>query len=146
MSQRVFGCRKYRKLAYEARDRVLTDAEILFMQKHEAVCLACEHEMQQSAVALNLLSEAQLEPEISPNFDTRIIRRLKTEFIRSSFKYWSPAMVGAAVGALVILAAIQMIAQSSRLPSLSVPGGSEARRLATPAFPSSLQNFNFRLE
>ena len=50
-------------------------------------------------------------------------------------------IIGAGVAGLVILAALQMIAQSSRLPSISVPGG-EAR-LVTPQFPNSLENVNY---
>jgi len=75
-----------------------------------------------------------MEPMAAENFDERILRRHKVETVRAGVRYWSPAMMGAAVAGLVVLAAMQMIAQSSKLPSFKVPG-SEAR-LSSPAIPS----------
>jgi len=134
VKSRVFGCRKYRKLCYDRRDRWLAPKEMSFMSRHEAVCPTCERRMQVAVVALNMLRQETLEAGTRPNFDERVLRRFKVESMRLSLNYWSPALIGAAVGGLVVLAAMQMIAQSSHLPSFRVPAG-EAR-LSSPAFPN----------
>lgn len=134
MNLRVFGCRKYRKLYYDRRDRKLSVREQGFMSKHEAVCPNCERRMQIAVVALNMLRQEALEGCARPNFEDRVLRRFRVETVRGSFGYWSPAVLGAAVAGLVVLAALQMIAQPSRLPSFQVRSG-EAR-LSSPAFPN----------
>ncbi len=90
--------------------------------------------MQEAADALDILRMEALEAETKENFDERLLRRHKVASVRSSIRYWKPALMGAAVAGLVVLAAMQMIAQSSHLPSFKVPA-SEAR-LSSPAIPS----------
>ena len=136
MNLRFLSCRKYRRLSYIQRDRDLNVSEVRFMGEHETVCDICAPQMQLGFSALNMLRDSAMEPEYKPTFDERVIRRVKVETVRASMRYWSPAMIGAAVAGLVVLAAMQMIAQSSQLPSFHVPNG-EAR-VYTPAFPHTL--------
>lgn len=90
--------------------------------------------MQKAADAFNMLRSEAFEAMPLANYDDRLLRKHKLQTVRASVSYWSPAMLGAAVAGLVVLAAMQMIAQSSHLPSFKVPA-SEAR-LSSPAIPS----------
>jgi len=133
---RFFGCGKYRWLSYEALDRDLTPREEKFVARHECTCGRCEKHMSKGFAALNMLRGQALEASPKASFDERVLRRWRVISVRGSLGYWSPAMIGAAVAGLVILAALQMISQTSQLPAFSTPRG-EAR-LATPAFPDTL--------
>jgi hypothetical protein len=135
------ACRKYRRLSYEVLDRALNPREEAYLERHEARCYECQMQVEEGLGALAALRMETLEPEPRPYFDERVLRRLKVQTGRTGIAYWSPAVIGGAVASLVVLAALQMIAQSSRLPSFHVPGG-EAR-LVTPAFPT-IENAVFR--
>jgi anti-sigma factor RsiW len=128
------GCGRYRKLHYAARDRSLSDRELEFLERHETACPECAKSMRHATDALDFLRMSALEPETTTNFNDRILRRHKVESVRASVRYWSPAMLGAVAAGLTLLAAMQMIAQSSHLPIFKVPA-SEAR-LTSPAIPS----------
>jgi hypothetical protein len=140
MNLNMFGCKKFQKLSYDLRDRELTPKELGFLQKHETTCQECGKSMELASMALDMLKTQALEPELCPNFESKVIRQYRIELKRTSLRYWSPAVVGAAVAGLVVLAAMQMIAQSSQLPSFKVPAG-EAR-LSKPAIPD-LNSFEF---
>lgn len=138
---RVFGCKKYSKLSYEKLDRELSDSERGFLQKHGAACAECGRAAEQGFIALNMLRECAMEAEVRPHFEERVVRSWKLEKVRSGFGYWSPAVLGAAVAGIVLLAAIQMIAQPSHLPNIRVPANSEARLNTQPHFPE-LENYS----
>jgi hypothetical protein len=140
---KLLGCRKYRKLSYVRRDRELSVGEELFLEKHLTVCNTCELEASYGMIALDLLKQITLEAEPKPNFNDRLLRRLKIENLKTSARYWSPAFIGAAVAGLVVLAALQMIAQPSQLPSLHLRGN-EARNFTTPAFPQTIEHAQYR--
>ncbi len=70
-------------------------------------------------MALNMLREIKLEPEVSPQFDQRVLRRLRVQNSREGFSYWSPALVGAAIAAVTLLGALQLIAHSPSTPEFS---------------------------
>src|SRR5689334_23932767 len=97
MNIRLFGCGKFKFLAIEKFDRQLTPKEIDFYRKHREVCFTCMRYEQQGTNAMNLLSAAVLEPEISDNFDERVMRMLRKPQRRFSLGYWSPVLAGAAV-------------------------------------------------
>ena len=138
MRNRYFGCGKYRWLSYEAIDRDLSEHELDFVARHESGCARCEKHMDKGFAALNMLRGQTLEAAPKAGFDERVLRRYRVISVRASLRYWSPAMIGAAVAGLVILAALQMITQSSQISAFSAPRG-EAR-LSTPAFPDTLES------
>ena len=142
MINKFFGCGKYRWLSYEALDRDLNQKEKEFVEQHEANCVRCEGYMAKGFAALNMLRGQALEPAPKLSFDERVLRRYRVISVKASLRYWSPAVIGAAVAGLVILAALQMISQTSQLPAFSNPRG-EAR-LATPAFPDTLDSDSIR--
>jgi predicted anti-sigma-YlaC factor YlaD len=129
-----YACARYRKLSYASRDRVLNDREQKFVDEHAAICPECAQSVQQANDAFDMLRLEAFEAAPLANYDDRLLRKHKLQTVRASVSYWSPAMLGAGVAGLVVLAAMQMIAQSSHLPSFKVPA-SEAR-LSSPAIPS----------
>ena len=113
MKVRVFGCRKFRHLSGEQQDRELNDKEVLFLERHRAVCPACEESEETSCMALNMLRAATLEVESTyqedQQFDLRVLRRTKIRVVKESLQYWRPALVGGAIAATVIFAGLQMM-------------------------------------
>jgi hypothetical protein len=124
---RLFGCGKFEWLALEAEDRPLSPAERRFVERHRGVCASCELTARQTSMALNMLREAALEPEVTPSFEDRVLRRHKLGQARASIRYWSPAVLGAAVAMVAVLAALQLVAQTAQLPDFRAPGA-DARR------------------
>lgn len=139
MTNRFFGCGKYRWLSYEALDRKLNEREQAFVDEHPNKCVRCEPHMARGFAALNMLRGQALEAEPRANFTERVIRRYRVESVRASLRYWSPAVIGAAVAGLVVLAALQMISETSQLPAFQ-PQSQQTKRFMQPAFPN-LENF-----
>jgi hypothetical protein len=112
MNFRLFGCGKFRYLAIEKFDRELKPGEVEFYRKHREVCFTCMRYEQQSTNAMNLLSAAALEPEISENFDERVLQQYAKSRKNVAFVYWSPILAGAAVAGLAVIASLQLISRS----------------------------------
>ena len=122
----MFGCNRFQRLVSEARDRELSLAEDGFLQKHRQICEPCRTSEQDAAMALDMLRMASLDPEVDPNFDVRVIRRLQVQSSRESVRYWSPAVVGALIAGISVVAALQLISRSVEVPQNNSPIG-EAR-------------------
>lgn len=112
MNFRLFGCGKFRYLAIEKFDRDLNLKEQDFYRKHREVCFECMRYEQQGTNAMNLLHAAAIEPEISDNFDERVLTMMRRQPKRLALNYWSPVFAGAAVAALAVVATLQMIART----------------------------------
>ncbi len=112
MNTRLFGCGKFKYLAIEKFDRELNLKEQDFYRKHREVCFECMRYEQQGTNAMNLLHSASIEPEISENFDERVLSMLRRQPKRLALNYWSPVLAGAAVAALAVVATLQMIART----------------------------------
>jgi len=112
MNFRLFGCGKFRYLAIERFDRELRPKENEFYRKHREVCFACMRYEQQGFNAMNLLSAAAIEPEISENFDEKVLRQLRRPRRQVAVSYWSPILAGAAVAGLAVVASMQLIMRS----------------------------------
>lgn len=125
---RLFGCAKFRRLSSEEVDRALTEGEFSFMAKHRVVCPSCASFESLSATALGMLRLATIEAEPTAHFDERVVRKLRVQVTRESIRYWSPAVVGAFIAGLAVIAALQMITRSADLPHVRLPG-SEAKRI-----------------
>lgn len=123
MRLRPFGCADFGRLNSERLDRSLTPVEERLVEMHRASCAACSQVEEDAHEALQMLRLAALEPEPDTGFDTRVLRKVKVQLVRTKFNYWSPALFGAAIAGIAILAALQMIADVSRLPAIRVPGG-----------------------
>jgi hypothetical protein len=77
-------------------------------------------------LALTVLRSATLEPEVSPHFDDRVVRKIKLDSAKQSIRYWSPALVGAGIAFVAILAALQIASDPGQARTAHLPGG-EAR-------------------
>ncbi|MFI5387236.1 MAG: hypothetical protein ACHQ50_14085 [Fimbriimonadales bacterium] len=136
---KLFGCSKFKRLASEGLDRNLTPREEAFVQNHRKACANCSDLQSQSSLALNFLRASTIDIDVHPMFDERVIRRLRVQSSRESLRYWSPAVAGAFVAGLAVVAALQMITRSSELPHLRL--GGEARRISiTKISPALDQN------
>jgi hypothetical protein len=139
---RVFGCSRFRKLASEEFDRVLTLREQAFMHRHRSACHECHASQAQSSLALNFLRASAIEVDVHPMFEERVIRRLKVQTTRESIRYWSPAVAGAFIAGLAVIAALQMITRSADLPHVRIPGGEARRIVPARSTPPLDQNLN----
>lgn len=105
------GCRRFGRLLNEASDREMTPSESAFLHRHRTRCEPCRVEEEAATASLNLLRGAIFDAEVTPSFDRRVVRRAQVALVRDSFRYWSPAVLGGAVVAGLILAAIQAFTQ-----------------------------------
>ena len=112
----MFTCKRFQRLVGEARDRTLSPREDAFVQQHRNACAPCRASEYDSGIALNMLRMSALEPEVDIHFDARVLRRLKVQTSRESIRYWSPALLGAAIAGISVLAAMQLISKSVEMP------------------------------
>ncbi len=105
------------------------------MDEHRLQCADCAEFERTACLSLNMLRGAALLPESAQGFDERLMRRLRVDNARASFRYWSPALVGALIACFALFAALQMITQPTRLKGVTIPGG-EARMSRAHAYPS----------
>ncbi len=86
-----------------------------------------------------------IEPELTPNFSERVIRRWHVNSVQDSVRFWSPAFIGAVVAALLVLASLQLVSRSTQLPMVNL-NGHEARRISPidPIFPNIVEESSNR--
>lgn len=123
------ACRRYRELADEIDDRELSTRESAFYDAHRVSCPDCREYETQGALALNMLrSFAEVETDDSSRLTERIVRRARLQTIRGSVRYWAPALGGMAIGALMMMAVLQLVGRSDILPRNANDHG-DARRI-----------------
>ncbi|HEY0868551.1 MAG TPA: zf-HC2 domain-containing protein [Fimbriimonas sp.] len=126
MMARLFGCGKFQRLVHERVDRELTGGETRFLSRHRLVCPACRAMESTSAMALDMLRAATLDPAPAPQFDERVIRHWRVRRVRDSIGYWTPALAGAGIACIAIFAALALIGRPTQLKQSDLPG-SEAK-------------------
>jgi hypothetical protein len=131
------GCSKFKKLVSDELDRVLSQEEDAFVQRHRNTCADCSEFQAQSSLALNFLRSSAMDVDVNPTFDERVIRKLRVQGTRDSIRYWSPAVAGAFIAGLAVVAALQIITRSAELPHVQMPGGL-SRRVTIPKNSTSL--------
>ncbi len=89
--------------------------------------LAALFEAETSAVDALRTADEGYDP--GEAFNTKVLRRWRVEQNRG-IAYWSPALIGAGVAALAILAALQMISRAERFQSLDMRGSAAYNREA----------------
>jgi hypothetical protein len=136
----LWFCSRFKRLVNERNDRPLKDREIAFLARHRARCAPCRLAETQGAHALSMLRLSAMDVEVMPSFEERVMRRYKVQRVHESLRFWSPALIGAAVASVLVLAGLQIVLNSSRMPTLQPPTG-EARRLIdhSPTFPEILR-------
>jgi len=134
---RVFGCRRFHRLASEREDRELTLKESKFYEAHLSCCKACGIYDTQAHEALHVLRGAAFtEVELTPMFDERVIRRFRAHRVKESIQYWSPALAGAVIACVAIFATLAMVSRPDQLKSANLPSGSASRFHESSAFPN----------
>lgn len=130
MNPARFGCHKFRRLSNEKHDRELSQAEKNFLDRHRSACAPCRSAETDGALALNMLRQFALEADepCTLQFEERVIRRWRVQHVREGVGYWSPALMGAIVAGVAVLAALQLVTRSSELPRVTLPGTAEALR------------------
>ncbi len=126
-----FGCAKFRHLSNERLDRDLCESERRFISMHRGQCAGCAATERNSTFALNMLRGASIEVEVQPNFDERVIRRVKVQRVKEGFRYWSPAIAAACITCLTLFAGLSLVTKPVNIQSAHLPG-SEARRIQSP--------------
>jgi len=99
-------------MSIEKFDRQLTPREENFYRKHREVCYPCMRYEQQGLNAMNMLSAGAVEPEISEDFDAKVLEGFRRSRKRVALTYWSPVLAGAAVACLALLATLQLLSRS----------------------------------
>lgn len=133
----LLSCRRFRRLAHETQDRALTHREQGFLESHRRRCAACRLAETQGALALSMLRMAAIDAQPAPQFEERVLRRYKVQRVQASLQFWSPALIGAFVAGITVLAALQIVSNSSSLPALQTPGGQAYREVGkSPVFPT----------
>jgi hypothetical protein len=83
-----------------------------------------------------MLRMSAIEADAAPQFEERVLRRYRVQKVHQSLSFWSPALIGACVAAVLVLAALQIVSNSSRLPALRSPGAEAQRTIdRAPVFP-----------
>ena len=78
-----------------------------------------------------MLRSASLDADVAPNFDERVIRKVRVQRVREGFGYWSPAILAAGITCMTLLAGMTLLTRPSLVRTAHMPGG-EARRMQTP--------------
>lgn len=102
-------CERYRRLKHLAEDGKATLRQESFVAKHEAGCQDCAEEHALTLQALEFLKSNVIEPEPDPTFESRFIRRWRVEKRARAVSYWMPAVVGAVVASVALLAVLQIL-------------------------------------
>jgi hypothetical protein len=141
------GCKRYRRLWNDCDARELKASEQRFIDQHRIACGECREFEESASFSLDILRSATLEPEISVNFDERVLRKVRVQTVRESLGYWSPAFVGAGIACMAIFAALQIAAMPVQPNRMQLPDG-EARRSmdADTPLPSLILNRKPRLD
>lgn len=135
------ACRRFSRLLNELADREATPREERFLEAHRNACADCRREEQASFMTLDLLRCSSIDTEPAQGFDRRVLRRARVAQVQAGVRYWSPALLGGAVAAAVVLAAVQALTKPIAPGSIS---GTEAHR--TPTTSLALSHIPKRLQ
>jgi anti-sigma factor RsiW len=102
-------CDRYRRLKLLSEDGRTTPKQEAFLAKHEQSCEMCTAEHALTLQALEFLKTSAIEPEPDPTFESRFIRRWRVERRARTVSYWLPAVVGAVVASVALLAVLQIL-------------------------------------
>lgn len=136
--------RRFWRTLQAADERELNASELIFLNacRQDDPVVAAEEEAQQ--VCLAALRACVIEPDDDPTFDRRLMRRYRIERMKARAEYWSPAVVGAAVAAIAVLAFLQVLTGPSNLRTIdtsrSEVHNTRPERVFFPEFRPSLRD------
>ncbi len=102
-------CSRYRRYKLLCEDGVASARQVAFVLSHEATCPKCTQEHAVTMSALSALRAAVIEPAPDPSFESRFIRRWRVERRIRAVSYWMPAIAGALVASVALLAVLQIL-------------------------------------
>lgn len=116
----TFGrhCGRFRRLLSERADSELTAQDAAFFDLHRALCEECALEADADDVWRSDLRESAVEPRISDQYDTRLIRRWRLQSARGTAAYWMPAVVGGALTAAAFLLMLYFLTAPNVVPRM----------------------------
>lgn|GEM_PF-4855122 len=81
-----------------------------------------------------LLIGAAIEPQVDKDKFARAVLRLhRVGSVKRSILYWSPAIAGASIAAMALLALLQMLTSSSSMKPIRILNGDAAQRMEQPS-------------
>lgn len=102
--------------------------ESAFVQSHRATCPECGLYEVQLDSAMDMLRGQDFRTEVSSVFDSHVIRKHRIQSVRDSFRYWMPALIGAAVAGVALLAMLHAISRPAGLPIFRSSGAESATK------------------
>ncbi len=130
----MFDRKRFWRLVEQDRDRGLNEDELQELDnlRERRPELAALEDLDRTWLAV--LRTQSMEPTISDRFDQNLKRRYDLESRKDRVRYWSPAVIGAAIAAGVLFAIFQVISSPPAAIDLK---NHEAMNAGTPVeFPS----------
>ena len=123
-------------IANQVRDGVATPQEASIFAELAIDPQFVAHEAEIDGAMAFLRNEA-LEPELSQDFNGRLIRRWRVESRKRTLAYWSPVVAGGFVAAACLLTVLQLLMNTPEIQKVNL-GGQEAKldRTDSPEFSS----------
>lgn len=119
------------RIANHVRDGIASEAEITLFQQFaetDAEFLAREAE---TDAAMAFLRDSAVEPQVSDDFDGRLIRAWRMESRKRTVAYWSPVIAGGLVAAACLLTVLQLLLNGPEIKKADIQG-QEAKLEAKP--------------
>ena len=115
-------CARYRRLKLLSEDGRTSPRQEAYVVDHEQTCSKCTAEHSLTESAMEYLRTSAIEPTPDPTFESRFIRRWRVERRSRVVSYWMPAVVGAVVASVALLAVIQILFSSPIKRSIDLQG------------------------
>ncbi len=127
-------CNRYRRTKLLCEDGVASARQQAFVSRHESVCPRCVQEHALTRSALSALRAAVIEPQSDPSFESRFIRRWRVERRMRAVSYWMPAVAGAIVASVALLAVLQILFTSPARNDADMRNREASRGPAIPTY------------
>lgn len=131
------SCNRYRRLKMLSEDGRATPHQEAFLAKHEDSCSQCAEEHALTLSAMEFLRSNVIEPEPDPTFESRFIRRWRVERRARTVSYWMPAVVGAVVASVALLAVLQILFAAPVRDKVDLKG--REAQLTIPSFGETIK-------
>lgn len=129
------ACSRYRKYKLLCEDGMASLRKQAFVQKHESTCPGCAAEHFVTMTALSALRGSVIEPEPDPTFESRFIRRWRVESRARAVSYWMPAVAGAVVASIALLAVLQILLAAPSADKADISNREAVRDDSGPEIP-----------
>ncbi len=128
--------KKSQYIANQVRDGVATPQETSIFAELAIDPQFVAHEAEIDNAMAFLRSE-KIEPQLSKDFNGRLIRRWRVEARKRTFAYWSPVVAGGFVAAACLLTVLQLLMNTPEIQKVNL-GGQEAKldKTNSPEFSS----------